>query len=104
MTSVKIAAIVEGHGECEAVPILVRRIALTIDPGYVPIILKPIRIPASKLLRVGEIERSIELAAQKLQGEGGIIVIVDCDWDNGCPAKDGCDYGNFGSTGIYHCF
>ena len=36
MTEVRIAAIVEGHGECEAVPILIRRIAETIDPGFVP--------------------------------------------------------------------
>ena len=89
MTRVKIAAIVEGHGECEAVPILIRRIALAINPGYVPEILKPLRAPVSKLLREGEIERSTELAARKLQGKGGIIIIVDCDWDNGCPAKDG---------------
>jgi len=32
MTEVKIAAIVEGHGECEAVPILIRRIALVPFP------------------------------------------------------------------------
>jgi len=89
MTGVKIAVIVEGHGECEAVPILVRKIALTIDPGFVPNILRPLRVPVSKLLKEGEIERSIELAARKLQGKGGIIVIVDCDWDNGCPARDG---------------
>ena len=50
MTRVKIAAIVEGHGECEAVPILIRRIALAINPGYVPEILKPLRAPVSKLL------------------------------------------------------
>ncbi|MCJ7777840.1 MAG: DUF4276 family protein, partial [Sedimentisphaerales bacterium] len=89
MTEVKIAAIVEGHGECEAVPILIRRIALDIDPGFVPNVLQPLRVSANKLLREGEIERSITFTARKLQGRGGIIVIVDCDWDNGCPAKDG---------------
>ena len=41
MTEVRIAAIVEGHGECEAVPILIRRIAQTIDPAFVPKIIIP---------------------------------------------------------------
>ena len=89
MTEVRIAAIVEGHGECEAVPILIRRIAQTIDPGFVPKVLPPLRVPASRLLKEGEIERSVELAARKLQGRGGIVIIVDCDWEDGCPAEDG---------------
>jgi len=89
MTNVRIAAIVEGHGECEAVPVLVRRIALDIDPGFVPKVLHPLRVPASRLLKAGEMERSIDLAARKLQGAGGIIVIVDCDWNGACPAREG---------------
>jgi len=89
MNGVRIIAIVEGHGECEAVPELIRRIARDIDPGFVPVVLPPIRVPASRLLKEGEIERSIDLAARKLQGHGGIVVIVDCDWDGGCPARDG---------------
>jgi hypothetical protein len=89
MNPVKIAAIVEGHGECEAVPNLIRRIALEIDPGFVPIIQPPLRVPAAKLLKTGEVERTIDLAGRKLQGQGGIIVLVDCDWKNGCPARDG---------------
>jgi hypothetical protein len=89
MKEMKIAAIVEGHGECEAVPILIRRIAQIIDPGFVPKVFPPIRVPASRLMKEGEMERSVELAARKLQGQGGIIVVLDCDWENGCPAMDG---------------
>lgn len=89
MTDVRIAAIVEGHGECEAVPVLIRRIALEIDPGFVPKVFPPLRVPASRLLKEGEIERSVDFAARKLQGRGGIIVIVDCDWEGGCPAREG---------------
>mgnify|MGYP001560904941 CR=1 FL=1 len=89
MTEIKIAAIVEGHGECEAVPILVRRIALDVDPGFVPCVLSPLRIPASRLVKQGEIERSIDLVARKLQGQGGIIVILDCDAEDCCPAQAG---------------
>ena len=89
MTEVRIAAIVEGHGECEAVPILIRRIAQTIDPGFVPKVLSPLRVPASRLLKEGETERSVEFAARKLEGRGGILIIADCDWENGCPAENG---------------
>jgi hypothetical protein len=87
MTEVKIAAIVEGHGECEAVPVLIRRIAREISPGFVPQILLPFRIPASRLVKEDELERTIAFVAKKLQGEGGIVVIVDCD--EGCPAEEG---------------
>lgn len=89
MTEVHIAAIVEGHGECKAVPILIRRIAQTIDPGFVPWVFPPIRVPANRLRKQGEIERSITLAGRELQGRRGIVVIVDCDWEGGCPARDG---------------
>jgi len=89
MTEVRIAAIVEGHGECEAVPILIRRIAETIDPGFVPRVLPPLRVPASRLLKEGEMERSVDLAARKLQGRGGIVIIVDYDRESCCPAEDG---------------
>jgi hypothetical protein len=89
MPEVKIAAIVEGYGECEAVPILIRRIARTIDPGFVPKVFPPLRVPASRIMKEGEMERSVDLAVRKVQGQGGIVVVLDCDWDNGCPAIDG---------------
>jgi len=87
MTEVKIAAIVEGHGECEAVPILIRRIALDIAPNFVPKVLSPFRVPASRLSKEEELERTVVLAANKLQARGGIVIIIDCD--DGCPAQDG---------------
>ncbi len=83
----RIASIVEGHGECEAVPILVRRIAYTLDPGLTPVVHPVIRVPASKLVKQGEIERAIELATRKNAGQGGVLVLLDCD--DGCPAEDG---------------
>lgn len=87
--SVRIAPIVEGHGECEAVPMLIRRIAHDIDPGFVPVVLPPQRVPVTKLRKEGELERSVELAARKLQGMGGIVVLVDCDGKDACPAREG---------------
>ena len=87
MMDVRIIPVVEGVGECDAVPVLIRRIALDIDPGFVPHILSPLRVPAAKLKKPEELDRTIKLAALKLQGAGGIFILVDCD--DGCPAKEG---------------
>src|SRR5438128_12140896 len=84
---VRIAAIVEGHGECEAVPILIRRIARNLDPELTPLVYPVLRVPSARLVKQGEIERSIELAARKNSGHGGILVLLDCD--DGCPAEEG---------------
>ena len=89
MPKVRIAVIVEGHGEVEAVPILIRRIAQTIKSDVVPEVLTPLRVPANRLIKQGELERSVDLAARKIGGNGGIIVLIDCDWEGCCPAEDG---------------
>ena len=87
MSQLRIAAIVEGDGEVEAVPVLLRRFAeLAGWPGAVHIP-SVIRQPASKLLRPGELERVVELAARKLAGPGGIVVLLDCE--DACPAMLG---------------
>jgi hypothetical protein len=86
---VHIASIVEGHGECEAVPILVRRIARALGPGLVPSVHPVLRVPASRLVKRGEIERAIEFAARKNSGQGAILVLLDCD--DGCPATEAPD-------------
>lgn len=89
MSRVRIAPIVEGHGEVQAVPMLIRRIAVEVDPVLTAAIEPPIRVPANRLRKLGELERTVELAARKLGGAGGILILVDCDWDNGCPKWDG---------------
>jgi hypothetical protein len=80
----RIVCIVEGHGECESVPILIRRIANRFDPGLDVQVPHPIRIPKSKLLKPGELERAVQLAAVRAEAGGGILVILDSDDD--CPA------------------
>lgn len=83
----RLAAIVCGDGEGEAVPMLIRRIARVLDPGLVPIVHPVLRVPESRLVKQGELERTVELAANKLSGQGGILILLDCD--DGCPADDG---------------
>jgi len=75
----KIACIVEGHGEEEAVPVLIRRIAgelgLAVEVG------ERIRAKRTQLLRPGELERRISLAAEKTGPGGAVFVLVDADDD-----------------------
>ena len=87
MSQMQIAVIVEGDGEVEAVPVLIRRFAeLAGWPGRVEV-RTVIRQPASKLLKPDELERHVELAARKLGGPGGIFVLLDCE--DACPADLG---------------
>jgi hypothetical protein len=54
------AVIVEGHGEVEAVPVLIRRIAAEVVPRQ-EVLIKPIlRVPANRLIKQGELERTVE--------------------------------------------
>lgn len=78
-----IIAIVEGYGEVKAVPILIRRIADAIVPGTVTQVPQPIRVPRNRLLKEGELERYVELAASKFGADGRILIILDADED--CP-------------------
>jgi hypothetical protein len=84
---VRIGCVVEGHGDREAVPIVIRRIAEKLDPALVVHIAPPIRTPKSKLLKPGELERAVELAARKVGSHGAVLVVLDSDDD--CPAQVG---------------
>lgn len=83
----RLACIVEGYGEVQAVPILLRRLVNALDPTLVLQVEPPIRTPKSKLLQGGELERAVELAARKIGGIGAILILLDSDQD--CPAELG---------------
>lgn len=83
-TEITIGCIVEGHGEVEAVPILIQRLAARLDPTLFVRFPHPIRIPKSKLIKQGELERAVELTARKVAPDGAILVVLDSDDD--CPA------------------
>ena len=85
----RLACIVEGHGEVQAVPVLLRRLASALDPTLALQVEQPIRITKSKLLKAGELERAVELAARKVGGTGAILILLDSDED--CPALLGPD-------------
>jgi len=80
-----VACIVEEDGEVEAVPLLVQRVAIEACPDIiVSIVRPPIRVPRNKLVKAGELERAVELAARRAGSEGATLVLIDSDDD--CPA------------------
>jgi hypothetical protein len=84
-----IAPIVEGHGEVEAVPILLRRIASDSGAPLAPRINPPIRIKSGSFLNdEGYFARYIRIAAHKAAPENGaVLILLDCEDD--CPATLG---------------
>ena len=80
-----IQPIVEGHGEVEAFPVLLRRLrdeaqAWTVSIG------RPIRRSRAQLVQRAEVERSVRLAL--LQPNCGAVLIL-FDGDDDCPAELG---------------
>ncbi len=88
MLTPRIACIVEGFGEVDAVPVLIRRIGESLNPPVYPHVLRPIRHPKSALVhKANVLEKAVELAAESVVGEGGVFIIVDSDED--CPVQLG---------------
>ena len=83
----KIAAIVERDGEVEAVPVLIRRIGLEVSPFSPPIVPRPIRVRRQRILKEGELERYVSLAAGLAGDDGCILILLDANGD--CPAEIG---------------
>jgi hypothetical protein len=76
--------IVEGHGEESAASLLIRRLASeSLNCPCPPI--RVHRVPKSRLLLAGELERSIELMSRQLGPGMPILVLVDAD--DACPSE-----------------
>lgn len=84
-----IGCIVEGKGEIQALPTVIRRIAVEFDPTIVVQTPYPVRMPANRLTKEDEpyLERAIGLLCQKMPHPGAILIVLDCD--DGCPATEG---------------
>ena len=85
--TVQIGCIVEGYGDVKAVPILIQRIAESLYPELLIVTPRPIRIPRNRVVKEGELERGVELAARKIGGKGALLILLDSDDD--CPAQLG---------------
>ena len=87
---VSIGCVVEGHADRESVPIVIRRIAHEIDPTIDLEVPPPIRIPKSKLLKQGELERAVEMASRRIGGQGAVLVVLDSDEERLVFRLGGC--------------
>ena len=79
--------VIEGKGEIDAVPLLTRRICTELFGFYHFRTTPPVRIPKSKLVQKGEVERAVRLCSYQTGRRGPILVVLDADDD--CPAKLG---------------
>lgn len=77
-----LACIVEGQGEVESIPLIVRRIAH--EQGVYDLKLQPYRIHRQAIVRPGELERAVDRAARSLEGRGGVLIVLDADDDLPC--------------------
>ena len=84
MSTLNLSAIVEGHGDVRAVPCLLRRIQQAVRPDLNLNVLRPWRVDRYKLVKPGEIERTVELAARKTPPPRAILILVDADDDPPC--------------------
>ncbi len=88
MSQLRVAPIVEGYGDVEAFPVLLRRIGdellgIPID------VIRPIRQPKGALIKLEGVERAVQLARMKLANAavpatGLILLSLDCDDDRVC--------------------
>ena len=78
--------VVEGDGEVEAVPELIRRVGAEACPSLAFSVAHPIRTPRHRIVKPSELERTVELAARRADA---VLVLLDADDD--CPAELGLE-------------
>lgn len=89
MNRIRIAPVVEGHGEDQAVRTLLQRLWLRLGGEHADV-LKPIRGKRQALVREADLQRAIGLAALKLSSapadcDGAVVLLlVDADDDLPC--------------------
>lgn len=83
---IRVACIVEGHGEVSSLPILLRRIGQWRSPSRYVEVAPPIRVHRDRFLnKAEEFERHLRLAANKCGDDGWILVLLDADDE--CPIE-----------------
>ncbi|MEZ4464858.1 MAG: DUF4276 family protein [bacterium] len=81
-----LVCIVEGHGEVEALPVLVRRVAGEALGRWDVVVPTPIRLPRGRIVHDDEeLARALGLASIHMRGTtGGVLVVLDADDDAVC--------------------
>ena len=78
-----VAPIVEGHGDVQAVPVLLRKLNPEVR------IAPPVRFPKSKLMLEADLARAVKIARANIDAPefGLLLLLLDADED--CPAIEG---------------
>lgn len=82
-----LGCIVEGHGEEQAVPALLRRFQQLLAPELQLNVRPTVRKSRCKVVQPDELERAVEYVARRLPRPRAILVLLDADDD--CPAQLG---------------
>ena len=97
-----IRPIVEGHGEIEAVPVLLRRLIAEAQ-FYGLSVLKPIRRTRTQFLRKNDVQAAVSLV---LLGAGCDVILFVLDADDECPLERASQIKNWAdetAAGRAHC-
>jgi hypothetical protein len=86
MNQFVIVPVVEGKSELASVPVLLRRLLGEGQRQDVQIS-RPVRVSRDKVVKPGEIERTVTLARRTRKQCGAVLVLLDADDD--CPAELG---------------
>ena len=78
-----IVPLVEGHGEVEAVGVLLRRLAADED-RYDVTIARPFLVKRNRVVRAGELERSVAQALRAREADAALVLL---DADDDCPVE-----------------
>ncbi len=90
MKHLRIAPIVEGHGDYQAVRTLLARIWVELLGGEYVDVIRPIRQPRSKLVKKDELQKAVNLAISKLGNPSLppapplVLVLIDADKELPC--------------------
>src|SRR5258708_8149682 len=83
---IRVVSIVEGDGEVQALPVLLRRLSGWLTPEAITSVEPAIRVHRDKFIRPGdEFNRMLLLAAKKCTESGWILILLDADDD--CPVE-----------------
>jgi hypothetical protein len=84
---VQIACIIEGDGEEDALPVLLRRIIAEIDPVLYVDVSRPWRYPRGRLRKREDFSAFVGSVASRLSRPAAMLILLDADDD--CPASLG---------------
>lgn len=84
MVPLYVACIVEGQGDFNAAPVLLKRLVKFANPDVYADV-RPFKVTRSKLVLLGELERAVELAGRGLRSPGVVLIVIDSDDD--CPKE-----------------